>query len=83
MGSKTNLKAANYITSLKEALPQMKCPVLAIHGEKDEYGSRKFPEMISSLAGGKSHMELVADCGHIPHREKKELVLEIVGSFLS
>lgn len=68
--------------SLKESLPEVKCPVLAIHGEKDEYGSRKFPEMISSLAGGKSHMELIADCGHIPHREKKELVLEIVSSFL-
>lgn len=68
--------------SLKETLPKVFCPLLAIHGDRDEYGSRKFPEIISGLAGGKSQMELIADCGHIPHREKKDIVLQLATSFL-
>lgn len=68
--------------SLKEELPQVKCPVLIIHGDKDEYGSRAFPEMISRLTGGKSQLELMADCGHIPHREKKDAVLSLVKTFV-
>ena len=69
--------------SLKDTLPKLKCPLLAIHGDKDDYGSKKFPEMISGLAGGKSQMQLIADCGHVPHREKKEQVLHLVNSFLN
>lgn len=69
--------------SLESDLPKVKCPLLAIHGEKDEYGSIKFPEMISSFVGGESQMELIPDCGHVPHREKRELVLALVSSFLN
>lgn len=46
-------------------------PYISTNGDKDEYGSNKFPEMISGLAGGQSQMEIIADCGHIPHREKR------------
>lgn len=38
--------------SLKADLPKVRCPILAIHGDRDEYGSGRFPEMICQLAGG-------------------------------
>lgn len=69
--------------SLAADLPNVKCPLLAIHGEEDEYGSEKFPEMLTRLTGGKSQMELIKDCGHIPHRERREVVLALVSTFLA
>lgn len=68
--------------NLKEVLPKIKCPILAIHGENDEYGSKRFPETICQYSGGRSQMEVIADCGHVPHREKKEIVLNLVNLFL-
>ncbi|UOF02094.1 alpha/beta fold hydrolase [Bdellovibrio reynosensis] len=69
--------------SLKDALPKVKCPVLAIHGDKDEYGSVQFPEMICNLSGGPSKKLIISDCGHVPHKEKAELVLDQVDRFLA
>lgn len=68
--------------SLKEALPKVHCPVLAIHGDKDEFGSHLFPEMITHLAGGHSEMRLFENCGHVPHKEQTQVVLETVAQFL-
>lgn len=68
--------------SLEKTLPKVQCPLLALHGDRDEYGSSRFPEMLSRLAGGKSSMEILKNCGHVPHREQKEAVLNLVESFL-
>lgn len=69
--------------SLRNDLPMVKCPVMAIHGDRDEYGSHKFPEMISELTGGESEMHLLKDCGHVPHREQQGVVLDLVKKFLA
>lgn len=69
--------------SLKDLLPNVKCPLLAIHGDKDDYGSNKFPEMISELAGGVAEKMIVDDCGHVPHREKADLILEKAAAFFN
>ena len=69
--------------SLKPELPRMNCPALIIHGDKDEYGSVKFPQMISDLASGPTQKQIIKDCGHVPHREKPELILEIVTKFIA
>lgn len=67
--------------SLKDELPEVHCPLLAIHGDRDEYGSNKFPEMICELTGGPSEKMIVPECGHVPHREKTELILEKAVAF--
>lgn len=46
--------------SLKETLPQVRCPTLAIHGSEDEYGSNLPPEKIARLVSGPSQMENLA-----------------------
>ncbi len=66
--------------TLDEALRQVRCPVLALHGEADEYGSPAHPERIAALTGGR-HL-LLENCGHVPHREQSRVVLDVVGQWL-
>lgn len=68
--------------SLENDLPLIKCPLLVIHGDKDEFGSIKHPKMICDFTGGLSKMHILQDCGHVPHREKTEEVLNLVANFL-
>ena len=68
--------------SLEKVLPNVFSPILVIHGDKDEYGSVQFPLMISQCTSGKSRMELLENCGHVPHREQAESVLTLVSDFL-
>lgn len=68
--------------SLKDELPMVTAPLLAVHGEKDEFGSLKFPEMIVSLTSGFSEKLILSDCGHVPHKEKPSVVLEQTTRFL-
>jgi pimeloyl-ACP methyl ester carboxylesterase len=68
--------------NLRSALPEVTCPLLAIHGGRDEYGSTEFPAVLSSMTSGYAEKILIADCGHVPHREKEELVLDKLESFL-
>jgi pimeloyl-ACP methyl ester carboxylesterase len=68
--------------SLADVLPQVRCPVLAIHGELDEYGSARHPEMIGELCAGPSSVALLEGVAHVPHRERPEQVLALVAGFL-
>lgn len=68
--------------SLKDNLPQVQCPVLIIHGDKDEYGTINFPKMISDLTRGPSQVEIIPGGGHVPHRESCNLILDLVHNFL-
>jgi pimeloyl-ACP methyl ester carboxylesterase len=68
--------------TLDGALQQVRCPVLSLHGEHDEFGSHLHPERITSLASGPTTLRLLENCGHVPHREHPDEVLAIVCEFL-
>jgi pimeloyl-ACP methyl ester carboxylesterase len=68
--------------SLESTLPKVKAPVLAIHGDQDEYGSADFPQYICSRTGGSSTLKIIEQCGHVPHREKPATVRDIVSDFI-
>ncbi|VVS90965.1 alpha/beta fold hydrolase [Desulfoluna spongiiphila] len=68
--------------SLDNCMGEVTCPVLAIHGDNDEYGSTAFPEYIAHKAGGISEMTILSNCGHIPHKEKPEEVINTIKLFL-
>jgi pimeloyl-ACP methyl ester carboxylesterase len=68
--------------SLDRHLSRIKCPVLAIHGDLDEYGSVEFPRRITSGVKGPSQLAILNRCGHVPHRENREEVLRLTSSFL-
>lgn len=67
--------------SLREVLPRVACPVLALHGADDEYGSPRHPELIGRLAGAR--VELLPGTGHVPHRERPDAVLALVRDWLA
>jgi len=68
--------------SLDDVLPRVSAPVLALHGAQDEYGSAAHPHMIASHCGGPAQVEILADTGHVPHRERPDAVLSFVARFL-
>lgn len=68
--------------TLDAMLAQTRCPLLAIHGDRDEFGSRAHPERIATLAGGPATTLLIDNCAHVPHREQPGPVLEAVSAFL-
>ncbi len=68
--------------SLKGQLESIKCPLLVIHGEEDEYGSRRHPEQVASLAKGTVEMLILDGCYHFPHLEMTERVINDVSHFL-
>lgn len=68
--------------SLEPVIQNVYCPVLAIHGDRDEYGSSAFPRFISERSGGSSSMLIIKDCGHMPHKEKAQEVITAAGEFL-
>jgi len=69
--------------SLKKAIEGVHCPVLAIHGDSDEYGSSAFPEFIVKNSSGLAHMLIIENCGHMPHKEKTQEVIGATAEFLS
>ena len=68
--------------SLDPAISNVQCPVLAIHGDRDEYGSKAFPEFISTRTGSNAEMLIIKDCGHMPHKEKTNEVIRAAKEFL-
>ncbi|MCE9567139.1 MAG: alpha/beta hydrolase [Planctomycetes bacterium] len=67
--------------SLASDLPFVKCPILVIHGDGDEYGSVSFPEFICRMVGGPTELHILKGCGHVPHREQMDTVIDLVSGF--
>jgi len=65
--------------TLDEALGRLRCPVLAIHGDQDEYGSQAHAHRI---ADGRGSVRILAGTGHVPHRECEELLSAVIARFL-
>ena len=68
--------------SLDDELRRLRSPVLALHGDHDEYGSNAHPERIAALAGGPARAVILKDCHHMPHREMPDTVLDLIRDFV-
>jgi pimeloyl-ACP methyl ester carboxylesterase len=60
---------------------RVRCPVLTIQGDADEYGTTAQLDAIAARIP-QSETLLVPGAGHSPHRDAPELVIERVASFL-
>ncbi len=67
--------------NIEEYLPAVTSPVLLIQGEQDEYGTVAQVERIQAGIGAQLETLLLPDSGHVPHREKREAVLEAMTHF--
>jgi len=68
--------------NITAALPAVRCPTLVLQGEDDEYGTALQVETIAAAISGPVETALLAGCGHAPHVERPESVLELVRPFL-
>jgi pimeloyl-ACP methyl ester carboxylesterase len=68
--------------TLDDPLRRLRCPILAIHGENDEYGSVAHPRRIGELCQERAQTLILGECAHVPHREKPDEVLQAVADFL-
>ncbi len=64
--------------NLDEVIAKVGCPVFAIHGENDEYGSSAHPQRIAANGVILS----LPETGHFPHREHETAVAREIQNFI-
>jgi pimeloyl-ACP methyl ester carboxylesterase len=67
--------------TIESLLPQGRCPVLAIQGVDDPYGTMAQIEGIADRWPGTQLLKLEA-CGHSPHRDQAQAVIAASADFL-
>ena len=68
--------------NIEEYLPAIQCPVLAVQGEDDHYGTLKQVDAVMTQVGGPAESLILARCGHSPHSERPDVVLEAATQFI-
>ncbi len=63
-------------------LPSITCPVLAVQGAQDQYGTVAQVDAIAGKAPG-AVKTMIEACGHVPHREQAGVVLQLMAEFLA
>lgn len=69
--------------NMEHFLPSIKCPVLVLQGEGDEYGSEAQVDAIVNGVGGSSHKDMVKYARHTPHKEAPEYTLRVIANFVA
>lgn len=67
--------------NIEDALGSITCPILAVQGEQDEYGT------LGQIYGIARHapqtaLHVIAQCGHSPHRDHPEALVREAARFL-
>jgi pimeloyl-ACP methyl ester carboxylesterase len=68
---------------IRATLAGVSCPVLAIQGSADEYGTPRQLDDIAAGVSGPVHTWLIPGCGHAPHRERPAEVFARAAAFLA
>lgn len=68
--------------NVENMLAQIRCPVLVIQGESDEYGTEAQVDAIVDQAGGVAEKLMLPGVGHTAHREAPEATFAATVSFV-
>jgi pimeloyl-ACP methyl ester carboxylesterase len=68
--------------NIEYLLPSIACPLLVLQGSDDQYGTGRQVETIVAKSSGQARSVIVDKCGHAPHQEQPEKVLQIVTDYL-
>jgi pimeloyl-ACP methyl ester carboxylesterase len=68
--------------NIEATLPRIECPVLALQGEDDEYGTMEQLERIRRGVRGPCELVKLAACGHAPFRDQPQATLAALTRFL-
>ncbi len=68
--------------SIADLLPRVRCPVLAIQGDQDPYGTLDQLRAVAAGCAGPAESLVLPGCGHTPHRQQPEATLAAMSGFL-
>lgn len=68
--------------NIESKLSAIRCPLLFIQGDTDEYGTLKQVEKTIRQVNGKAEKFILPDVGHVPHKEVPQAVLEKTTEFI-
>jgi len=68
--------------NIEEYLPAIDSPVLVVQGEDDEYGTLRQIEAVVTQVRGPAKSLVLSDCGHSPHSDHPDDVLEAASRFI-
>lgn len=69
--------------NIEAELGAIRCPVLAVQGIDDEYGTLAQIRGIAARAGGSCELLEIPECGHSPHRDQPDRVIVATASFIT
>src|SRR5579864_4470577 len=69
--------------NIEEFLPRIRCPILAIQGLDDEYGTMAQVEAIKAKSGGPVEILALENCRHSAHRDQPDAVLQAITKFVT
>jgi pimeloyl-ACP methyl ester carboxylesterase len=68
--------------NIESYLESIRCPVLCIQGEEDEYGTRAQVEAIRARLPW-TEIVMLPNCEHSPHRDQRDTTLEKMAEFVA
>ncbi len=68
--------------TIEEYLPNVTCPVLAIQGVSDDYGTEKQIRAIERQVAGPVETLLMPECGHSPQRDQRDKTMAAITGFV-
>ena len=68
--------------NIEEYLPGIRCPVLAIQGTEDEYGTMAQVDAIRQKVSAPCELMKLPACGHSPHRDQPQEALAALARFI-
>jgi pimeloyl-ACP methyl ester carboxylesterase len=68
--------------NIEEYLPHITCPILAIQGLDDQYGTMAQVKTIARQSAGPVEILPLAECRHSPQRDQAEVVLTAIAGFV-
>jgi len=69
--------------NIEAYLSRITCPVLAIQGEDDEYATMTQIDRIAAKVAGRVELLKLGQCGHSPHKDQPQKVLEAAATFVA
>lgn len=69
--------------NIEAELATIRCPILAVQGIDDEYGTLRQIEAIRDALPGQTRLLAIPECGHSPHRDQPAAVIREAGAFIT
>lgn len=70
--------------NIEEYLPRISCPILAIQGYEDEYGTMAQIDKVVEISSNANFIDTlkIENCRHSPHKDQTKIVLDQVNHFI-